>query len=346
MRLRSSPRRVAMINMRSGNTSDCQVLLDALIIELGNENVFNLAETSPLDIIAAKRPDEVWSKLFVCGGDGTVAWVLSALDEFRFDKIPRPVVAVIPMGTGNDLSRALGWGPGFTSNVNVRQLLESIDFDGNEELLDRWRVVVTSLSAEDSETPIKSSFYTLNNYASFGCDAFVTSQFAQLRESLPALCSSRLGNKVLYTLGGTGAFFQEHVPLDKVCKLKVDGARVAIPPDVYGLMILNISSYAAGANLWGSFSESKFDEQRMDDGLIEVVGVSGTFHLGSSAVGLSEGVRIAQGASLALSFISDQPIYYQLDGEAAAEPLAAPAVVRIRALGTDPCKIMRKRIDP
>lgn len=39
---------------------------------------------------------------------------------------------------------------------------------------------------------------------------------------------------MLYTLGGTKAFFEEHVPLDRALKLTVDGKKVDIPPDVFG----------------------------------------------------------------------------------------------------------------
>lgn len=47
------------------------------------------------------------------GGDGTVAWVLQALDEVlkeeAFAGVPPPPTAVVPLGTGNDLARVLGW---------------------------------------------------------------------------------------------------------------------------------------------------------------------------------------------------------------------------------------------
>ncbi len=136
-------------------------------------------------------------------------------------------------------------------------------------------------------------------------------------------------------------------------RLRVDGRIVPIPPDVYGLMLvrnvgvcargmaylrtlqLNINSYAGGADLFGPDGDEHFAPQSSHDGLLEVAGVSGTFHLGSTAVGLARGTRIAQGSELLLELVGEHCIYYQIDGEPAPQPLRTPAVVRLRPLAAD-----------
>lgn len=40
-----------------------------------------------------------------------------------------------------------------------------------------------------------------------------------------------------------------------------------------------MSSWGSGADLWGSDSDSRFGRPRIDDGMLEVVGVTGVVHM-------------------------------------------------------------------
>lgn len=47
--------------------------------------------------------------VIICGGDGTILWVVNEVIKVGID--PEKVCfGVIPIGTGNDFSRSLGWG--------------------------------------------------------------------------------------------------------------------------------------------------------------------------------------------------------------------------------------------
>ncbi|KOB66726.1 Diacylglycerol kinase, partial [Operophtera brumata] len=84
---------IVFINPKSGGNQGAK-LLQKFQWLLNPRQVFDLTQGGPGPGILA------------CGGDGTVGWVLSVLDRIG----TRPAVGVLPLGTGNDLARALGWG--------------------------------------------------------------------------------------------------------------------------------------------------------------------------------------------------------------------------------------------
>jgi diacylglycerol kinase (ATP) len=49
-------------------------------------------------------------------------------------------VAVLPLGTGNDLARVLGWGSSCDDDTHLPQLLEKYEKAGTK-MLDRWSIM-------------------------------------------------------------------------------------------------------------------------------------------------------------------------------------------------------------
>lgn len=75
--------------------------------------VCDLTKTKPERFIEKHvAPYQKTCRLLVCGGDGTVTWIMTALHNCKKKGVLRhqPPIAVAPLGTGNDLARSLGWG--------------------------------------------------------------------------------------------------------------------------------------------------------------------------------------------------------------------------------------------
>lgn len=253
-------------------------------------------------------------RVLVCGGDGTVAWVLDAIERHNFES--PPPVAVLPLGTGNDLSRVLQWGRGF-STVNGQGGLSTLLADINiaaVTMLDRWEVNIQEERSDSDRCKVQSKF--MMNYLGIGCDAKVAYEFHTMREEKPEKFYSQFVNKLRYAKEGAKDI------MDRTCAdlpwqvwLEVDGRDIQIPKDAEGLIVLNIGSYMGGVDLWQNDYEhdDDFNLQCMHDKMLEVVCISGAWHLGKLQVGLSQARRVAQGKVIRIHASSAFPV--QIDGE-------------------------------
>lgn len=107
-------------------------------------------------------------KVVCCGGDGTVGWVLESMDKVELEC--QPSVAVIPLGTGNDLARCLRWGGGYEGE-SVHKILHKIA-KASTIMLDRWSIELYDTCLADpnnmKSVETKIPYNVINNYFSIG----------------------------------------------------------------------------------------------------------------------------------------------------------------------------------
>ncbi|KAL6847326.1 hypothetical protein ACP4OV_023179 [Aristida adscensionis] len=301
---------LVFINKRSGaQTGDS--LRQRLQILLNPVQVFELSKQQGPEVGLALFRKVTHFRVLVCGGDGTVGWVLDAIEKQKFE-VPPPV-AILPAGTGNDLARVLCWGGGL-GVVEKRGGLFSVLKDVEHAavtVLDRWKITI-----RDRHGKLMSQPKFMNNYFGVGCDAKVALDIHNLREENPERFYSQFMNKVLYAREGAKNIMDnsfDYFPWD--VKLEIDGAQVNIPQDSEGILVANIRSYMGGVDLWKNEDDvsDTYLPQSMHDKKLEVVSFTGMLHLGRLQVGLSRAQRLAQGHHIKIEIGTTMPI--QVDGE-------------------------------
>ena len=76
----------------------------------------------------------------------------------------------------------------------------------------------------------------------------------------------------------------------------LDGVKHCLP-HLEGLVISNINSWSAGCAVWNlppDQVEGQYQPCRMDDRLLEVVGIYSSLHVGRIQVGVDEPLKIGQ----------------------------------------------------
>jgi len=235
---------LVFVNTRSGSQQG-PMLKSQLRSLLNPIQVWDLADGGPEKII---RSFSVLTRLrlLVCGGDGTVSWIISALDKMCLDRWPP--IAILPLGTGNDLARIHGWGAGY-ANESLLLILNQVQ-ESYISLLDRWTLKIEEKKRK-GKIRKKKVMKPFINYMSIGMDAVSALQVHNLRENSPNMFFSRAVNKVWYALfGAEEAIKASCSNLPQQIVLEADGVEVPIPPDSQGLIFLNIDSYLGGVPLW------------------------------------------------------------------------------------------------
>ncbi|XP_017350292.1 diacylglycerol kinase iota isoform X4 [Ictalurus punctatus] len=312
---------LVFVNPKSGGNQGNK-LLQMFMWTLNPRQVFDLSQGGPREALELYRkvPN---LRILACGGDGTVGWILSVLDELQMN--PQPPVAVLPLGTGNDLARTLNWGGGYTDEP-VSKILCHVE-DGTVVQLDRWNLQVEHSPAQPEEGTQKLPLNVFNNYFSLGFDAHVTLEFHESREANPEKFNSRFRNKMFYAGAAFSDFLQRSSrDLSKHVRVVCDGTDLTAKIQELKfqcIVFLNIPRYCAGTMPWGNTGDHRdFEPQRHDDGCIEVIGFT-MASLAALQVG-GHGERLHQCREVILTTYKTVPV--QVDGEPCR---LAPSTLRI-----------------
>ncbi|KAH6818567.1 diacylglycerol kinase 7 [Perilla frutescens var. frutescens] len=306
---------VVFINSKSGGRHGPK--LKARLQELmGEEQVFDLSTVKPHEFVqyglsclenfanigdsCAKATREKL-KIVVAGGDGTVGWVLGCLGDLnKQGRLPVPPTGVIPLGTGNDLSRSFGWGGSFPFNwkSSVKRTLEKVAH-GPTARLDSWQVLISMPAGEEldipyalkatEETPLdqelevegelpeKVSCYqgVFYNYFSIGMDAQVAYGFHHLRNEKPYLAQGPISNKMIYsgyscqqgwfcTPCSSYPGLRSLKNILRIYIKKVNNSKweqIPVPSSVRSIVVLNLPSYGSGRNPWGKLKPDYLEKR-------------------------------------------------------------------------------------
>ncbi|CAK9325785.1 unnamed protein product [Citrullus colocynthis] len=306
---------VVFINPRSGGRHGL-LLKERLQMLISEEQVFDLTDVKPHEFVryglkclellaelgdASAKDIREKIRVMVAGGDGTVGWVLGCLLELeKKGRLPVPPVGVIPLGTGNDLSRTFGWGGSFPFawKSAIKRSLDRATI-GQICKLDSWHVILSTPSGENVELPHcmkpteehaldesleieealseKASCHegVFYNYFSIGMDAQVAYGFHHLRNEKPYLAQGPIANKLIYSgySCGQGWFFTTCSSdpslrgLKNILRMHVkkvncsDWEQVLIPSSVRSLVALNLNNYGSGRHPWGNLTPEYMEKR-------------------------------------------------------------------------------------
>jgi len=169
------------------------------------------------------------------------------MDSMSFPSGTPPAIGIIPLGTGNDLSRSLNWGGKYRDKPLRKVLIDIAKADVVS--MDRWTLQMQTQA--DSSNPQDYSncedqlpLSVLNNYFSVGIDAHIALQFHRARNNNPDHFTSRTRNLLFYGIeGGKDLFKQQWRTLMDYVSIECDGEDYTQRLKAYGthsVLFLNI----------------------------------------------------------------------------------------------------------
>ncbi|PIN14246.1 Diacylglycerol kinase [Handroanthus impetiginosus] len=299
---------LVFINSKSGGQLGGDLLVTYRSI-LNAKQVIDLGEEAPDSVLRRvflnlenfknngdeNAPDlEKKLKIIVAGGDGTAGWLLGVVSDLKLSQ--PPPIATVPLGTGNNLPFAFGWGkknPG-TDRNSVLSFLDQVH-KAKEMKIDSWHILMRMRPPKQGScTPIAplelphslhafhrvSSTDALNvegydtfrggfwNYFSMGMDAQVSYAFHSERKLHPEKFKNQLVNQTTYAKLGCSqgwffsSLFHPSRNIAQLCKVKImkrpgDWQDLHIPHSIRSIVCLNLPSFSGGLNPWGTPNSNK-----------------------------------------------------------------------------------------
>lgn len=187
-----------------------------------------------------------------------------------------PIISLIPLGTGNDLSRCLGTGIKYPGTDRlVTELLPQYR-KAPYTKLDRWSITISTVAGEVKQRPTAEVLC----YFHLGFEAQITWEYDQNRRENPKAFDKRWKSKMQWVASGVDGVIDEMMgltnTLNDAIEVYADGERVKLPSKARSLVICNIQSMSDGMYLWGngpgtSRDLGDWDMPKLGDGKLEMM---------------------------------------------------------------------------